>query len=165
MVAAPAAGVGVAALDRVAGLPDRVDQRLGAHLQAQALIVDLQDRLAIVGLGVGNVQVKFEAAGSQQRRVDRLDEVGGPDHEHHLVAAKPVHLGQQLVDHRVLDARSGVGPARRGERVELVEHDQRGRALPGVATMVLQPIARPRPRPHTSTRALTRTLTRRDLPG
>jgi hypothetical protein len=52
------------------------------------------------------------------------------DDEHHLVLAKAVHLREQLVDHRVLDARAHVGAALVRERVDLVEDDHRRRSLP-----------------------------------
>ena len=69
--------------------------------------------------------------GPEQRRVDRLEEVCRAHHEDHLVRPKPIHLGEELVHHRVLDPGSLVHPTGRGEGVELVEDDDRRRALAG----------------------------------
>jgi len=51
-----------------------------------------------------DVEHELEPARPHQRVVERLDEVGGPDDEHQLLLAEAVHLGEQLVDHRVLHA-------------------------------------------------------------
>ena len=61
-----------------------------------------------------------------------LDEVRRADDEDEFVLVEAVHLGEQLVDHRVLDAAAGVGAAGGGERVELVEDDDRRRRLAGL---------------------------------
>src|SRR5262249_20708969 len=45
------------------------------------------------------------------------------------LAMEAVHLGEELVHHRMLDAGALVRPARGGERIELVEHDDRRRRL------------------------------------
>ena len=61
-----------------------------------------------------------------------LHEVGRADDEDQFVLVEAVHLGEQLVHHRVLDAAAGVGAAGGGERVELVEDDDRRGRLPGL---------------------------------
>ncbi len=58
-----------------------------------------------------HLQEGVHAAGTQQRRVQRLRPVGRAQHEHAAAAGQAVHLGEQLVQH----ARGG-GVARRTAR-------------------------------------------------
>ena len=100
------------------------------ELKRQLAIVDAQDVLSVLATRKRNVEVELEASRTQQRSVERLDEVGGSHHEHQLVFAEAIHLGEQLVHHGVLDPGAGEGATRRSKRVELVEDDERGRAAP-----------------------------------
>src|SRR5690606_1858403 len=76
--------------------------------------------------GVGDLDLQLESPRSQQCRVEAVGEVGGADHEHQLLLTKPVHLGEQLVHHRVLYATPDIRSALGGEAVEFVENDDRG---------------------------------------
>src|SRR5262249_36699704 len=83
------------------------------------------------------------------RRVEDVHVVGGADDEDQLLRAEAVHLGQQLVDHRVLDAAAGVGAAGAGEGVQLVEDDdRRGRLAGTVGELPGVFLALPPPPPH-----------------
>ena len=89
-----------------------------------------EDCTAVVCVGVRDVQLELESAGSQERRIQDLDQVGRSDDEDHLIAMEPVHLGEELVDHRMLDPRAAYTCLGPGERIELVEHDDRRCRLP-----------------------------------
>ena len=116
--------------DEIARAFDRVLHRVVGHLQPHFLVVNLQNIATIVRLRIRDVQVKLEASGAEQGRVDRFDEVRRADHEHEFFLAKAVHFGEQLIDHRMFDAATAVGSACGGERVEFVENDDRRGRLP-----------------------------------
>ncbi len=145
----PAQGVQVVAAEvRPLGGPRHVEtcplhrrlQRILRHLQPHLAVVNPQDLTPGVGVGVGNVQVELEAARPQQGRVENLREVRRADDEDHFFLVEAVHLGQQLVDHRMLDAAAGVGAAGRGEGIQLVEHDYRRCGLAGLVEDLSQPL-------------------------
>ena len=75
--------------------------------------------------------MKLEAAGPHQGGIEAFDLIGGADDEDEFFLVEAVHFGEQLVDHRMLDAAAGIGAARGGERVEFVEHNDGGCRLPG----------------------------------
>jgi hypothetical protein len=122
----------------LAGPADCILQRLVGQFEAHLLVVDLNDLLAILIVGIGDFQMELEAAGTQQGRVKDLDEVGRADDEDQFFLAEAVHLRQQLVDHRVLDAGAGVGAASAGERVQFIEDDDGRRRLPGLVEDLAQ---------------------------
>src|SRR5262249_32286447 len=69
-----------------------------------------------------------KAAGAAQRRVDRVHAVRGGD-DHDLAArVEPVHESEELRDDAALELALDV-LARGGDRVELLDEDDRGRAL------------------------------------
>ena len=80
------------------------------------------------------MQLGPEAAGAQDRRVERVEPVGGGDADHAAVGVEAVHLDEQLVERLlalVVAALRAVA-ALLAERVELVEEDHRGRVAAGV---------------------------------
>src|SRR5262249_42907174 len=90
-----------------------------------------EDLAAVGGVRGGDVEVELEPARPQEGGGEDLHEVGRTDHEDQLLPVEAVHLGQELVDHRVLHAGAGVGAAGRGEGVQFVEDDDGRRRLAG----------------------------------
>ena len=104
---------------------------LAERLALRVHVEDLQ--AAVLGRGA-DVDVAREAAGAQQRRVERVEAVGGGDHEQPLVAAEAVHLDQELVEGlvglAVAAAFAAAAAALGADGVDLVDEDDR-RACPG----------------------------------
>ena len=94
--------------------------------------MDLQDRLAAADVGPIDQHVAIEAAGPQQRRVERFRPVRGGHHDHAAVGAEAVHLDQQGVE-RLLALVVSADDARAAglaQGVQLVdEDDARGLGL------------------------------------
>ena len=89
----------------------------------------VEDRAAaLLGRQV-DVQLGPEAAGAQDRRVERVEPVGGGDADHAAVGVEAVHLDEQLVERllALVVAALRAAAALLAERVELVEEDDRGR--------------------------------------
>jgi len=105
------------------------EARGGARREAAALeelaALDAQDLLPPLRVGAGHLDLHLEPAGPEQRGVDELRAVGQADDEHVVELLDAVHLGEQLVDDRVADARrvAREGAALPREGVDLVEHD------------------------------------------
>ena len=59
--------------------------------------MELEDRLAAGKVGKLHRDAPVEAAGTQQRRVERVGAVRGGEHHDALVVIEAVHLGEQLV--------------------------------------------------------------------
>ena len=55
--------------------------------------------------------MKLRSALAQERAVERLHEVRRAEYEDELLPVKAVHLREELIHHRVLDAGSGIGAA------------------------------------------------------
>ena len=107
--------------------------------QRLALRVHVEDRQAACLRRRAHVDVAREAAGAQQRRVERVEPVGGGDDEQLLVAGEAVHLDEQLVQRLVGLAVAGAGraaTARGADRVDLVDEDDRRRAGTGLGEQV-----------------------------
>ena len=81
-------------------------------------------------LGQIHMDLAVKAAGTHQRAVEHIGTVGGSQHYHAGVAAKAVHLGEQLVEGvlpLVVARESDVLAARTAHSIYLVnEHDARG---------------------------------------
>mmetsp|Transcript_1778 Transcript_1778/g.3834 ORF Transcript_1778/g.3834 Transcript_1778/m.3834 type:complete len:429 (-) Transcript_1778:221-1507(-) len=93
--------------------------------------VDLEDVPARLLVGRRELDLPVDAAGSDERRVERLDLVGRHDHLDVVARVEAVELVEKL-EHRPLDlalaARGGV-VALGAHRVDLVDEDDRGRLL------------------------------------
>ena len=72
------------------------------------------------------IDFAVEPSGASQRRVDRLDAVGGADDDHSLRPFQPIHQGQQL-RHRAQIGHGPGAPANGSDRVDLVHKDDRRR--------------------------------------
>ena len=95
-------------------------QRLGARVHAE-------DLLAAGEVRGRDVHLPVEAARSEQRRVEVLQPVGRPHHDHVVAARKAVELDEQLVQRLVVLTVEAHALAGHADRVELVdEHDRRG---------------------------------------
>ena len=97
--------------------------RLTDLVELHVLHVDFEDRLAAADVGPIDQHVAVEAAGPQQRRVERFGPVGGGHHDHAAVGVEAVHLDQQRVERLLAlvvpadDARCrGSCPGRRARR-------------------------------------------------
>ena len=90
--------------------------------------------------GDADVDVTREAAGAQQRRVQRVQAVGRGDDEQPLVAAEAVHLDEQLVEGlvglAVALAAVRAAAALGADGVDLVDEDDRGGARAGLGEQV-----------------------------
>src|SRR4051812_42462439 len=90
--------------------------------------------------------MKLKAPRPEQGRIEHLNIVGCPDHEHQLFAVESVHLGEELIDHGVLDTAASVGAARAGKGVDLIKNnDRRGGLASAVENLsqVLLALANP----------------------
>ena len=107
----------------------RVRIRAGAVLAHRARVYT-QDVPPAEQVRQSHLKLHLQPAGAQQRLVEQLGPVGQPDDEHVTRLDDAVHLGEQLVDHRVAHPGRVAGQrtalARHG--VHLVEDDdvQRG---------------------------------------
>ena len=72
-----------------------------------------------------------EAARPAERRVDRVDPVGGADHDHRIDALEAVHQREQLRHRARVGMRAGLAALGR-HGVELVDEDDRGRMVAGL---------------------------------
>ena len=101
-----------------------VDVRLGPHV----LCVDPQDRLAAREVGQLDGDAPVEAAGAQQRRVERFGAVGGGEDDDALAPVEAVHLGEQLVEGllALVVAAHHAAFALFANRVDLVDKDDAG---------------------------------------
>ena len=86
--------------------------------------VHLQHAETASDVGRDDEHLAVEAAGTQQRRIELLEQVRGRDHDHASAGVEAVHLHQQLVERLVLLARD-VRPAPAPHGVELVDEDDR----------------------------------------
>ena len=103
----------------------RFDRLVELHLGH----VDLEDLLAAANVGPIDQHVAVEAAGPQQRRVERFGPVRGGHHDHAAVGAEAVHLDQQGVE-RLLALVVSADDARAAglaQGVQLVDEDDAGR--------------------------------------
>ena len=100
--------------------------------------MDPQDRLATRAVRIAHGDLAVEAARPQQRLVEHIGPVGRGDHDHAGRGVEAVHLGQQLVE-RLLPlvvAAAEPGAALPSDRVDLVDEDDRGCGLLGLAEQV-----------------------------
>ena len=122
----------IVAAELVGGFRDLV-QQLRADRDTEVLRVVLGDLAPGVQLGRADVD-RPEPARPQQRLVDQVEPVRGPDDQHRGLGPEAVELGEQLRHDGV--ARPGpavvTSGALRGDRVELVEHHHAGRVAAGV---------------------------------
>ena len=104
-------------------------QRVGVDFLVKRLAaqVDVQDRLAALGVGRVHRHVAVEAAGPQQGRVQNVGPVGGGDHDDARVGVEAVHLDQQLVQGllALVVAAAQARAALAAHGVDLVNEDQR----------------------------------------
>jgi hypothetical protein len=94
--------------------------------------VDLEDLLAPVHVGRRDEDLAVEAPRAQQRRVELLEQVRGGHDDDAVGAVEAVHLDQQLVE-RLLTLAGDVRAALAPDGVELVDEDDRGGMLAGLA--------------------------------
>ena len=111
----------------VLGLAGELGQRdVGGHAVGGAHVarVDRQDLLAPRLVGQRDLDLHLEAAGAEQRLVDHVFAVRHPDDQDVVEGIDAVDLGEQLVDHRVVDAGAVlVRAALLADAVDLVEDD------------------------------------------
>ena len=100
------------------------DQREVDVLQRLGARVHLQHAFAALDVRRDDEDLAVEAAGSQQRGVELLQQVGGRDYDDAAAGGEAVHLDEQLVERLVLLA-GEVHPAPATDRVELVDEDDR----------------------------------------
>ena len=102
-----------------------VDDRLVAR-------VDLEDALATRDIRRRDEHLAVEAARSQQRGVELLEQVRGGHHDEVAARVEAVHLDEQLVE-RLLALAVVVRAAMRADGVELVDEDDRRGVLARLA--------------------------------
>ena len=88
---------------------------------------------------VGRADEDFavEAARAAERRIDRIDPVGGADHDDGVDPLEPVHQGEQLGDGPGVRMRAGLAALGR-HGVEFVDEDDRGRMVAGLVEHAAQ---------------------------
>jgi hypothetical protein len=78
--------------------------------------VDLQYLAGPVAIGDADLDLPVEAAGTAQRRIEILRDVGRADHYHLTARFQAVHQREQLRDHALLNLALDLGPLRRDAR-------------------------------------------------
>ena len=107
--------------------------QLAFLLEGGAAEMEAQDLAPRLGIGQRHRDVHAEAAGPQDRRIDEVDAVGRPDDDDARQLFHAVEFGEQLIDHPVGGHRAAVLAADRGDGVELVEEDDGGTTIEGLA--------------------------------
>mmetsp|Transcript_32540 Transcript_32540/g.85517 ORF Transcript_32540/g.85517 Transcript_32540/m.85517 type:complete len:316 (+) Transcript_32540:1383-2330(+) len=95
-------------------------------VQWHRLGIQLQDLLATGDVGQRHGHAVVEAAGADERAVERLGEVGRREYDHACVLLEPIHFHEELVEghlHRLLVLRIAVRP----NGVDLIDEDDRRR--------------------------------------
>mmetsp|Transcript_4333 Transcript_4333/g.11422 ORF Transcript_4333/g.11422 Transcript_4333/m.11422 type:complete len:341 (-) Transcript_4333:1198-2220(-) len=111
---------------RHARRPPRHHVHVHVLAQYHARPVHLQDLVSACEVGERHDDVLVEASRPGERRVKRLWEVGGTDHNHSLVLLKTVKLHEQLVERHPDGGVVPVGPLG-AHGIDLVyKHDTRG---------------------------------------
>src|SRR5262245_5857422 len=105
------------------------------QLVAQVAAEDLVSRLPI---GALDLDLHVKPAGPEDRGVDEVLAVRGPDHDHVLQALDTVDLGEELRHDRALDVGGDARPAGAEQRVHLVEEDDDGHAFLGLLPCALE---------------------------
>ena len=90
--------------------------------------MDLEHLPAPRDVGDADHDLAIETAGPPERRVQRVGQVGGADHDDLSAPFDAVHQRQQLRDDPLLDFADGL-LALRGDRVDLVDEDDARRAF------------------------------------
>ena len=103
----------------------QIDVRRERH-RARVNPENLQPRLRV---GHADLDLAIEAAGTPQRRVEHLGNVGRADHDHLAARHEAVHQAEQLRDHALLDLADHLGALGR-HGVDLVDEEDR-RRVPG----------------------------------
>ena len=87
--------------------------------------MDIEDLLSARPVGAWHTHLDLETPRAEQRGIHKLRSVGEPHHENILERIHAIHLGEQLVDHRIADARrvTRKRAALARECVDLVKHD------------------------------------------
>ena len=99
--------------------------------------MDFEDLPAAGGVGRADENLAVEPARPPERRIDRIDPVGGADHDDGVDALEPVHQGEQLGDGA--GVRMGAGLAALGRHgVQFVDEDDRGRVVAGLVEHAAQ---------------------------
>ena len=100
-----------------------------------------EDCLAAADVGTVDEHVPIEAAGPQERRIERLGPVGRREHDHTGVAPEPVHLDEQRVECLLafVVATDDARAAGLAERVEFVDEDDAGGLRGGLLEHVADP--------------------------
>jgi hypothetical protein len=84
--------------------------------------VDLEDFQTAALVGDADLDLPVEASGTPQRRVDRVDAVGGADDHDVAAPLQAVHQRQELRDDALLPFPGHLGAPRR-DPVQLVDED------------------------------------------
>ena len=90
--------------------------------------MDAEDFATAALVGHADDDLAVEAAGTAQRLVDRLGPVGGGDDDQILARLQPVHQGEELGDQALFRLAADL-PALGGDRIQLVDEDDRGHGL------------------------------------
>src|SRR5581483_1207223 len=123
-------------LDLRAGEALRVPgQRLQAHVVAQrpAARVDVEDLQARLLLGHAHLHDAVEAAGPQEGGVQQVGAVRRREHRHAVQRLDAVHLVEEAAHDALRDLAVRAAAARGDDAVDLVEEEDRGRRLAGLA--------------------------------
>ena len=107
--------------------------------------VDAQDLEPAVGARGVDGDLAVEPARAAQGRVDQVRHVGGADDGDLPARDQAVHQRQELGHHPLLDVADDVGPLR-GDRVDLVQEDDRRRLCAGPARTLHAGVPRTRRR-------------------
>ncbi len=99
--------------------------------------VDFQDFAPAGDVGRADEDFAVEAARPAERRIDRVDAVGGADHDHGIDALEAVHQREQLRHRAGVGMRAGLAALGR-HGVELVDEDDRGRMVAGLVEHAAQ---------------------------
>mmetsp|Transcript_17728 Transcript_17728/g.37483 ORF Transcript_17728/g.37483 Transcript_17728/m.37483 type:complete len:358 (+) Transcript_17728:311-1384(+) len=117
----------IGAAEAVAPSVERHSRQVHVGRQRSATGSCVQNVHSRLSRGKRDVEQFVQPARPQHRGVDDVRPVGRGDDEHLPSPLETVHLGQHLVDESLGRLRSGVAPAPRHERVQLVKEDDAGR--------------------------------------
>ena len=127
----------VGAEEAVGALGDLAEEGLRVVGQRHLAGMDFEDLAPAGRIGRADEDLAIEPARAAERRIDRIDAVGGADHDDGVDALEPVHQSQELGDGAGVRMRAGLAALGR-HGVELVDEDDRGRVMAGLVEHAAQ---------------------------
>ena len=118
-------------------LGDLVEMGLGIVRERHFAGVDFKDLPPAGDVGRADEDLAVEAARPPERRIDRIEAVGGADHDDGIDPLEPVHEREQLRHGAGVGMRAGFAALGR-HGVELVDEDDRRRVVAGLVEHAAQ---------------------------